>query len=244
MRYEPVEGTAGSVSPLRAVEDAFDALAALPGQFGVPGRLIAPEDGDAAVGLGEVRTALLRPGAVPVIADRVWRFVLWRVRAGDPQWEVVAVGLAAPGLRALLRRVACPALEREELEQEALVGFVAGLRRVDPDQPWVCAQLLRSADNAVHRAAYAAEQAARRRAWAPALELVRAPATDGIEAALSRAVASGLVDPADAELIAATRLERLSLRDAGRRLGHEQPTGLLLRRRAAEARLARALRQP
>ncbi|MBV2364119.1 sigma-70 family RNA polymerase sigma factor [Streptomonospora nanhaiensis] len=231
-----------SVAPLRAAERTFDALAdRLWLEPRAPKR---PEKSElvppVAMDLRQARAWLLQPEVDHRKADRLWRLVIARARA-EEAWMTVAVGPALPGVRGAARRT-CRGLNAEQaadVEAEMLAAFVVAVGTVNTGWTRLAWRLRCRAQRAGMRARH-------RELLAPVvqdrLEETEEPARPGghPDLVLARAVAAGVLPPAESELIGRTRLEDTTLRTVAAELGVEYKT-LHKRRSRAEARLARAL---
>ncbi|MEU6572577.1 hypothetical protein [Streptomyces sp. NPDC046805] len=237
-------------SPLGELEQAFLALAHRAEPLTFPAHLVCDEPDRAAWPIDRIRTHLAHPSTRAELREQTWREVVRRARELGEPWDVVAVAMTVPVLRRMLARLARPAhLERAEVEQEALAAVATALRTVDPGAGRLDRDLFSAADRAVHRLVYAARRRATRETGQVAAHLDRlcstqAPHGEPVDelTVLARAVQAGVVDVAEARLIARTRLdgERMS------RLAVEHGVSLrqLYRHRsAAEQHLAAHLRR-
>jgi hypothetical protein len=205
---------AGGRSPLGELDQAFLALARRADPLTLPAFLVCEDPDQEAWPVDQVRSRLAHPSTGARLRGRTWREVVRRARTFGEPWTVVALGMAAPAVRRMLARLVRPAhLERAELEQEALVALAVALHSVDMDADELDRELFRAADRAVHRLVYAARRnAVRESGDAVHLGRLRAPAAALCgEAAdehsvLARAVQARVVDVAEAQLIARTRL--------------------------------------
>lgn len=202
--------------PLAELEQAFLALADGPEPLTFPAHLVCDEPDRAAWPVDRVRVHLAHPATRPELREQTWREVIRRARTlGDP-WEVVAVAMSVPVLRRMLVRLARPAhLERAEVEQEALVAVACALSNVDPDGERPDRELFRAADAAVHRLAYAALRDSWRECVTPApwkVEKFCGVQEDACGevvtefSVLAKALQAGVLNAAEARLIARTRL--------------------------------------
>lgn len=238
-------------SPLAEFEQAFLALAEGPQPLTFPAYLVCDEPDRAAWPVDRVRAHLAHPATRPQLREQIWQEVIRRARVlGDP-WDIVAVAMSVPVLRRVLARVARPAhLLRAELEQEALVAVACALRTVDLGRERVDRELFRAADRAVHRLAYAARRAFTRESVSAAPEHWEKArdSCDGLSgesatefSVLAQAVQAGVLNIAEARLIARTRLgdEPMNRLAVERGVSMRQ---LYRHRNAAEQHLAAYLR--
>jgi len=228
-------------SPFAVVEQAYVQLATGPDALAVDGTTIAGLP-DRLVPLVELRTRLLRPCCGHATAETALQLLLERARRDGEAWTVGLVGVLLPGLRRAVAPLAaaCPG-RRADLEAEMLAGLLLALDRVPPGRP-------RPAGWLIGRAFDAAKQLHRREvaegANSGGQELPDTspgrPAGNP-EVLLARAVGCGVLCADDAELIAATRLGRLSLADAasGRGVSYK---AVERRRHRAEIALAAWIR--
>ncbi|UZJ33451.1 hypothetical protein [Streptomyces endophytica] len=210
------------------LEESFLALATAPQPLTLPAHLICEEPEEDVLPVDQVRTRLAHAATSTALRERTWGEVIRRAqRLGEP-WDTVAVAMTVPVLRRMLARLAYPAhLERAEVEQEALAAVASALPSVDANAVDAARELFAAADRAVHRLAYAARRRAERETGQDAAHLGRLAgpshradragchvAGHGAEvgeerdeyAVLARAVRARVVDLAEAQLIARTRL--------------------------------------
>ncbi|WP_419994501.1 hypothetical protein [Streptomyces boninensis] len=210
-----------ALSPLESLDAAFLALSGAASSGTLPVDSFIEEGGAVMLPIVEVRGRLAHPATPPEVRTRIWRAVVVRAhRCGEP-WTTAAAGLAVPVLRRMLSRlVRASVADREELEQEMLTALLAELAVVDPADPLLDRRLLRAADRAGHRVAYAAMRAARCVELRPELP-VRGPGDgDGDDVGdgsrneytlLVAAVRAGVLTTYEAQLIACTRLAGASM---------------------------------
>lgn len=244
----PVWDGAAPRPPFAHLEAAFALLAA------EPAPLVLAVDGTATT-LGVLAAHGLLPGRAPAPdtrADGVWAEILHRSRAGHAPWTVAAAGLALPGLRRTERRFGrLPPDDRDDVQQELLAAFPAAVSTVDTSAAHIARRLLRAADRAGHAWAHrrrthaAAEQPLHTSAFA--IDEAAGGAVGGAAPAghpdlvLARAVHAQVLNASEGELIGATRLESASCARLAAVSG-ASPRMLQRRRKRAEERLARALR--
>lgn len=203
-------------SPLGELEQAFLALARGVEPLTFPAHLVCDEPDRAAWPVDRVRTHLAHPCTRAELREQTWREVVRRARELGEPWGMVAVAMTVPVLRRMLARLARPAhLERAEVEQEALAAVATALCTVDTKAQRLDRELFSAADRAVHRLAYAARRRATREAGPSTAPLDRLCLTSPMDqgeaedelTVLARAVQAGVVDVAEARLIARTRLD-------------------------------------
>lgn len=260
-RRHPVSARLEGRSPLQVLEESFLALATAAEPPTLPAHLVCEEPEGPTLPVDQVRTRLAHPATSSALREQTWREVVRRAQQWGEPWNTVAVAMTVPVLRRVLARLACPAhLERAEVEQEALAAVAATLCTVDVDASAVDRELFSAADRAAHRLVYAARRRAERETGSGAAYLGRlaVPASpagcqsttradeegeDADEyAVLARAVRAHVVDIAEAQLIARTRLGGEPMR----RLAAERGVSmrqLYRHRTAAEQHLAEHLRR-
>ncbi|HZM80516.1 MAG TPA: hypothetical protein VFC19_32670 [Candidatus Limnocylindrales bacterium] len=205
-------------SPLDAAQRAFDLLTCLPaplghdarGVEGLPQRMLP---------LDELRDLLLKPEATTVVRDRVWSDLVTRARRDGPEWVVATVGMALPGLRKQAGLLASGWKgDSEDLDAELIVGFLERLRTVDLVERRICGRLI---DAGVRCARKVRDRYADTHMVHVDSDGPRTPKLpwDHPDWVLARAVAAGVLDPDEANLIAATRLGHETLAQAAEALG-------------------------
>jgi DNA-directed RNA polymerase specialized sigma24 family protein len=232
------------LSPLDSADAAFRLLACPPGPLALnPGALAAglPRR---MVPVDELRVLLLHPATSGPARNKVWAGLARRALAGDPAWTVALAGMAMPGLRR-----AAASLSRgyrgdpADLQAEILTGFLAALRALDPaaleDIP-LASRLCWAAWRAGHAHARAdARWSAGRRELGDSHDAPDMPGGHP-DFVLAAAVTRGILSPAQARLIGASRLEGIPLSQIAARTGVSH-TALCNRRKRAEKALAAAI---
>ncbi|MET8358820.1 hypothetical protein [Micromonospora sp. NPDC005171] len=205
-------------SPLSAAGRAFTLLVQPPTPLGFDARGF---DGlpDGILPLQRLRAVLLEPRTSVEVRDAVWRELVVRARRDGPAWVVAAVGIALPGLRHIAGLLASGWRgDTRDLDAELLVGFIERLTTIDLQPSRVLGRLLDAGLRAARRARDADSDA----------QLVHTGVTGPIapvqpwdhpDLVLARAVAAGVIDADEANLIAVTRLEDATLAQAAARLG-------------------------
>ncbi|MER6145416.1 hypothetical protein ABT174_36235 [Streptomyces sparsogenes] len=234
-------------SPLEELEQSFLALARASAPLTLPAGLVCDDPAEGNWPVDRIRTRLAHPSTRPELRARTWSEVARRAHALGEPWTVVAVAMTIPVLRRMLARLSRPAhLERQEVEQEALAAVTVALAELDAADPGLDRELFGAADRAVHRLIYAARRRGEREAGEPMAHLGRLHATIDTEQdehqVLLRAVRARVVDLAEAQLIARTRLHGESMQQLASERGMSMRQ-LYRHRGAAEQRLARHLRQ-
>jgi hypothetical protein len=226
--------------PLDTARTAFDWLVTGPAPVSIDGRLF-PGMPPRRVPLHEVRDRLLHRRCPQATRDAVWAHLVLRSRTEGATWTVGCVGVALPALtRTAARLSARFAGDVTDIHAAVLTGFLAELAHLDLCKPRIMLRL--------RWAAYRAGHTAVRDALTAPLpagiglgSAAPAPPSGHPDFVLARAVADGVLDATEAELIGATRLEGLSLATAAAARGVSYST-LHQTRRRAEHRLAAYLR--
>ena len=196
-------------SPFDTLEATFDLLVVPPrplaldatGITGLPNRPIP---------LDELKARLLHPSTPYAVRDAAVGALVARAKAEGGRWSVGLAGVLLPGLRRAAWPLvqACPG-RAYDIEAEALASFLAAVAQAVPGRARLASRLCWLARNGAAKLLRA--------------ELVEPhPGSDPVSGApprpwghpdfvLARAVADGVIDAADAELIAATRLEGIEL---------------------------------
>ncbi|MGW4799185.1 hypothetical protein ACWEPC_42885 [Nonomuraea sp. NPDC004297] len=225
---------------LSVADRAFKLLITGPHPLSVDGRSIGHGMPQRPIDLGELKTLLLTPQAGDELKDAVWAHLVRRSRCDGPAWVVGCAGVAMPGLKNLASRTTqgCPAHVIDDIVSEMVTNFVAQLRRIDLDRPNILPRLL----------LWARKGALQVRARELASIEICAETPDQMAVTtepfmvLAEAVRCHVISSDEAKLINATRLEGQPLRAYAARLGLPADR-LYKRRRAAEARLARAIEE-
>jgi hypothetical protein len=188
--------------------------------------------------LDELRGLLLHPSVDFDARDSALSWLVGRAQADGEAWLVGLAGVLLPGVG---RRVypLCRAFPRlaSDLEAEALAGLVQAIRAWPCGRDQLASRLVWAAARSAHRLLRRELKVAEREAGVGLeLEAPARPAVHG-ELVLYQAVAGGVVSRTDAELIAATRIQEVRLRELAGRwgVGYE---ALRKRRQRAEAALA------
>ncbi|WP_116072776.1 hypothetical protein [Asanoa ferruginea] len=188
-----------------------------------------------------LRGLLLSPQTSVEVRDAVWRELVIRARRDGPSWVVAAVGIAMPGLRHVAGLLATGSRgDTRDLDAELLTGFLERLMTIDLQPPRVVGRLIDAGLRAARKARDADSDA----------QLVHTDAAGPIapihpwdhpDLVLARAVAAGVIDADEANLIAATRLEHHTLTVAAARIGISASLASSWRLKA-EHRLLEAIR--
>jgi hypothetical protein len=230
----------GAVRPFEVLDRSFRLLVGEPAPLALDGFAV---DGlpDRPIPLDELRSMLLHPSVGFDTRDTALTWLVGRAQTEGEAWLVGLAGVLLPGIG---RRVypLCRAFPRlaHDLEAEALAGLLQAVKRWRLGEDRVATRLVWAAARAAHRL-LGREAAVGEREVSVGLDLEPPArlATHG-ELILDQAVAAGVLSQLDAELIAATRVEEVPLRQLAGRwgVGYE---ALRKRRQRAEAALARWL---
>jgi hypothetical protein len=230
----------GAVRPLEVLDRSFQLLVCEPAPLALDGVAV---DGlpDRPIPLDELRGMLLHPSVGFDTRDTALTWLVGRAQTEGGAWLVGLAGVLLPGIG---RRVypLCRAFPRlaPDLEAEALVGLLQAVQTWRLGEDRVATRLVWAAARGAHRLA-GRERAVGEREVSVGLDLEPPArlATHG-ELILGRVVTAGVLSQLDAELIAATRVEEVPLRQLAGRwgVGYE---ALRKRRQRAEAALARWL---
>ena len=204
---------------------------------------------DRAVSLWTLREQVLRRALPVVILNRMWVLLVSAAHSSHTphreSWTVGAVGMALPALCALASDLTGTYRHDPDLDAEVLGGFLTGLALVRPSTRVVFPVLMRHA-----RVAGLASITARRTAeWARPVahhtldrlltrdDQTSRPGERAPEQVLTELVDAGVITSRDAGLIAATRLDGISEREAAA-AARLSPNTLVQRRLRAERRIA------
>ncbi|GGN93930.1 hypothetical protein GCM10010112_82750 [Actinoplanes lobatus] len=224
---------------LAVAEDAFRLLTCEPSPLTFDGRPVtALPDRD--IPVGELRDLLRRRTTDTVLTDAVWRQLAAHARELGPAWVVAAVGIALPGLTRMAARLSAGRRRfADDIDSELVAGFLHALRTDDLEQPRVWLRWCWAA----WRAGLKAGQAD---------DLLELPAEMPVgsrtphrpyghpDLILGRAVIAGVLTPAQAELIASTRLDNVLVEQIAAASGQPGAT-VRMRRKRAERKLVAAL---
>lgn len=195
---------------LDVVRDAFAVLVAGPRPLCVDGRRFADLP-DRLVPLDEVRDRLLIRSCPQATRDAVWAHLVRKTRDGDSSWTIGAVGVALPALTAIAATLADRfAADPSDIHAEVLAGFLAALPQLDLDRPRIMLRLRWAAYRAGHDALVAVLNGP-----VPvdpsAVPSPPSAVSGNPDLVLAGAVEAGVLTAAEAELIGATRLEKVPL---------------------------------
>jgi len=222
-------------SPFATLEAAFHTLCEEPASLALDGRSLGWPFPPRPVPLGELRARLLHPSTPHDARDRALAVVARRAKAHGGSWTVALAGLLLPALRAIVGPVtrAWPS-EAAEVEGEVLAGLLTALADFDGEERFAARLAWRAAGPVRRRASRELAEMARR----PAVPVAVAPRRPWghPDFVLARAVEDEAISRDDADLIAATRLEGVTLRAWAASVGVPYGT-VRMRRSRAERRL-------
>ncbi|MGI5206187.1 hypothetical protein ACQEU6_32025 [Spirillospora sp. CA-108201] len=232
---------------LDVAERTFDLLTRGPAPLTVDGSALGHGLPARAIALDELRAILLHPSTRQSARDAAWRELVQRARRKGPSWVMGCVGIALPGLKAIVRdRLRGldhePGAGTSRVAGDLLSAFHEALHRVDLEEPRIAQRL-------VWRSAKAVERAYR---WRPQVVPVApstlaeinpaaAPSDGHVDLLLSSAVRQKVLTTDDAEIIAMTRLEGIAPASLAEKFGVTY-AALMKRRSRAEKRLVAAMR--
>lgn len=201
--------TAGK--PLDVAREAFRLLTTGPAPASIDGRLF---DGlpNRRLALDEVRERLLARDCPQTTRDAVWAHLVLLSRTHGNAWTLGCVGVALPALTRITATLSARfAADPADIHAEVLSGFLTSLTLVDVRRPRIMLRLRWAAYRAGHAAVREALDAP-----TPMGDEYRSaeppPPFGHPDLVLIRAVADGVITAREANLIGATRLEKVSLR--------------------------------
>jgi hypothetical protein len=188
--------------------------------------------------LDELKARLLHPSSRYATRDRALEILLSRAHAEGGPWVIGLVGVLLPGLRrSAAPLVRCHPDKAADIEAEMLAAVVATMQKTPPEAPRPAARLIWAARHAAECLLRAEEAELARPGREPISR--RPPRPYGHpDFVLLRAVAAGVLQAEDAELIGATRLGEKSLPEAAVALGIDYFAAQKRRRRAEAALVA------
>ncbi len=222
--------------PLATLRDCFALLVTDPDPLALDGTRVAGLP-DRLVALDELRDRLLARSCAQTTSDTAWKAVIRRSRARGGAWTVGAAGMALPALRAVASRLDEHSdLETADVQAEVLTGFLTALATVRLDLPRIAVRLRWAAYRAGLDLLTQSLETPH-----PDLGLFHTRAVTQAQAhgpyeVLADAVADGVLTETEAALVAATRLDDVSV--AGWAARHATPARTVYRLRdRAERRL-------
>ncbi|MBO2465750.1 hypothetical protein [Actinomadura violacea] len=232
---------------LDVAETTFDLLTRGPAPLALDGAALGHGLPARRIPLGELRAILLHPSTNHTARDIVWKELIVRARQKGASWVMGCVGIALPGLKAVVR----DRLRRLDTEPNAGTANVAGellsafydaLLHIDVERPKIAQRLLAQSTKTVERR-YRAQVRVVLVDPSTLARLVTTavPSSGDVDQVLEAAVRQGAITADEAEIIAATRLDGVAPAELAERLGTSY-SALMKRRRRAEMRLVEAMR--
>jgi len=224
---------------LAVAEDAYRMLVCQPSPLTFDGRLI---DGlGRLLPLDELRD-LLVAGLDPDTSDAVWRQLATHAREWGAQWRVGVVGVALPGLTKMAARLSAGRRQlAEDIDSALLIGFLELLYKDELTQPRLWLRLQWSAWRAAAKVCQS-EDLLELPADVPVGSRTPYRPYGHPDLILGRAVAAGIITPAQAELIGSTRLGDVLIEQIAAECGHSGSV-VRMRRKRAERKLVAALQR-
>jgi hypothetical protein len=231
----------GALRPFEALDRSFRLLVCEPAPLGLDGAVVGHGLPARLIPLDALRGLLLHPSVGFDARDAALTWLVQQAQAEGRAWTVGLAGVLLPGVG---RRVypLCRAFPRlaHDLEAEALVGLLQAVQAWRLGEDRVATRLVWAAARGAHRLLRRETALAGREASVGLrLEPPPRPPAHG-DLLLAQAVGAGVLSRVDAELIAATRVEEIPLRQLAGRWGAGYEA-LRKRRYRAEAALARWL---
>jgi len=231
----------GEVRPLDVLDRSFRLLVCEPAPLALDGRTVGHGLPARPIPLDVLRSLLLHPSVGFDARDAALTWLVQQAQADGGVWLVGLAGVLLPGIG---RRVypLCRAFPRlaPDLEAEALAGLLQAVRGWRLGQDRVASRLVWAAARGAHRLLRReTTQWDREASVGLRLEPPARPPAHG-DLLLAQAVTAEVLSRVDAELIAATRVEEIPLRELAGRWGSGYEA-LRKRRQRAEAALARWL---
>jgi hypothetical protein len=229
-------------------EATFNLLVQGPAPLSLDGGDLGHGLPDRPIDLVELRTILLHPATDYPARDVVWAELVHRARENGATWVVGCLGIALPGLKAVLKRAtwADNGQDRQRVDEAAAAlvsGFYEGLLTIDTGRKAIGPRLLLRARKAAHRALGNGSVGTPVEPLALA-QTIRPTATQRptghVDLVLAAAVQHGVISRLDASIIGTTRFENVDPRLVANQLGVGYEA-LMKRRRRAERRLATAI---
>jgi hypothetical protein len=199
-----------STRALRSIENTFDLSVRGPGGWTVDAATIGHDLPNQTICLYALRALLLEPSTSHATRDAAWRLLAERARTTPKPWRLAVVGMAVPGLRRLVRRLAP---SDHDVENAAVEGFLAGVANIDLDRDRVFARLYNTAHQYARLAVVASRPVACGELHIVARSAPPPPPARHEDLVLVELHRDGVISFDDAHLIGKTRLEHVDLRD-------------------------------
>jgi hypothetical protein len=190
---------------------------------GLPAQPVAPD---------EVRRVLMDEKTSFDEQDRAWRHLVTQARTAGPDWQIVALATALPGIKHQIRQREI--FRNADVDAEIVCQFLDLLATIRLDRRNVCGRLI---DTAIQRYRRQSMRSARPPNDHLVGQLSAEQAGDGLVSALDALAelnAAGHLGRDDARLIGYTRLVGLTIEQAATRLGLSISAATMRRTRAEE----------
>ncbi|TDC68491.1 hypothetical protein E1200_11570 [Actinomadura sp. GC306] len=231
---------------LDVAETTFDLLTRGPAPLSVDGAALGHGLPARMIALDELRAIMLHPSTRQEARDAAWKDMVTRARSEGPAWVIACVGVALPGLKAVvrdrLRRLDNdPGAGTSRVAADLLSQFHETLHQIDLEEPWIPQRLVARSARTVERAYRARVQVIPVDPCTLA-EITSSASSDAhVDLLLASAVQQDVITAVEAEIIIMTRLEGMAPSDLVERL-RTNYQALMKRRRRAEMCLVAALR--
>jgi len=210
--FAPPGDASVETRPLAMLGTCFGLLTAGPDPLSLDGTGFAGLP-DRDIPLTELRDWLMRLACPAATRDGVWAELIRRSRASGSRWTVGCAGMALPTLVTISRRLAATVGgERADVESEVCTAFLAVIADLDLTRPELPVRM-RWAVYRSARAGLALTGTGPAESPDPDLFAARSPAGLGghPDLVLAGAVADGVLDVSEADLIGATRLDAVTV---------------------------------
>jgi hypothetical protein len=235
--------TTWPTSALAAADTAFHTLTTGPDPLGINCATFDPRLGlpTVFVALPRLRAWMLTHRTAYAARDAVWHDLVTRARIDGPSWVIAAIGMAMPALVRFAGGLARGYRgDPDDLDAEIVTGFLDALRSIDVDAGRLHARLCWAG----FRAGIAARNADNPYLLVGDVEQLSGAAPHlpygHPDLIVARAVAAGVIDHDDADLIVASRLDRIPIKQIATTAGVDGSV-LRMRRLRAERVLADAV---
>jgi hypothetical protein len=200
----------------------------------IPGEMFGPAWAGRRVSLAEAKALLMGPAADA--CDRVWAVIAREARERGGDWSLAAAGMAAPMLKrtAAIASAKFDGMRADDLAAEIVAAFLSHLAVIDLERPGILVRMRWATWRATVKVALINVEAP-----VPNPTIGSMPPTVPCahpDVALARAERAGIITAPEADLIGMTRLDEVTLIEAGACLGIT-PNAAKIRRQKAEARL-------
>jgi hypothetical protein len=88
---------------------------------------------DAIIGVREARAVVTDPAASLAVRDAIWATLVRRVRVDPDLWQLAAIWMMLPSLRAITNRLHRTwGVDRQDVQSDVILGFIEALRAANP----------------------------------------------------------------------------------------------------------------